>query len=125
MNVAKMVADYLKTRTSVTALTTAGRIYWGEEPPAAAPKPTVRVTLINGNRLHNLDYAFPDVQVSVFDKTKEGAEALKEVLIAELRDARVVMGSTGVTAVYQDDRTFRQTDWWHAPITFGLRLQEE
>lgn len=123
MNVAQMVVDYLETVSAITAL--AGeRIYWDETPPAANPRPTIRVTLINGNRRHNVDYASPDVQVSAFAKDKVEVEALKEAIIDALGNRHGLMGTTWVTSAYQDDRTFRESSWWHSPITFGLRLQE-
>jgi hypothetical protein len=123
MNVAQMVVDHLGTVSAITAL--AGkRIYWDETPPPSSERPTIRVTLISGNRLHNLDYASPDVQVSAFAKNKEDVETLKEAIIDELRNRHGRMGSTWVTSVYQEDQTFRQDSWWHSPITFGLRLQE-
>ncbi len=124
MNAAQMVADHLETVPEITALV-GDRIYWGEAPIVVTPRPTVRVTLINGNRLYNLDYASPQVQVSAFAKTKEDVETLKEAIIDELGNRAGLMGSTWVVSVYQDDRTFQDSTWWHSPITFGLRLRED
>lgn len=123
MNVAKLVADHLATVPAVTAL--AGpRIYWADAPGSPEQKPLVRVSLIEGGRLHNVPYAAPQIQVSAFARTKENAEALKEAIIGELRNRGGLMGSVFVVSVYQDDRLFLDNNWWHAPVTVGLRLKE-
>lgn len=123
MNVAKLVAEHLATVAAVTALA-GSRIYWGDAPAVPDQRPLVRVTLIEGGRLHSLPYAAPQVQVSAFARTKEDAEALKEAIIGELRNRGGLMGSVFVVSVYQDDRLFFDNAWWHAPVTIGLRLKE-
>lgn len=123
MNAAQLVAEYLADRTAISALVD-DHVYWAET-PATISVANIRVSLINGNRLHNLPYAHPDVQVSAFAKNKADVEELKEAIIDEMRDGRLVMGTTCVTSVYQDDRTFKENSWWHSPITFGLRFQED
>lgn len=123
MNVAEMVADHLATVTAITALV-GDRIYWGDTPAAAQPRPTIFVTLINGNRVYNLDYASPEVQVSAFAKSKTEVESLKEAIIDELGNRAGLMGSTWVASVYQSDTTFQDSSWWHSPVTIGLRLRE-
>jgi hypothetical protein len=125
VNVAKLVADHLLTVAAITAI--AGtRIYWGLAPVTPEHKSLVRVTLINGGRLHNLAYAAPEVQVSAFARTKENVEALKEAIVDELRNRGGPMGSVFVVSVYQSDQTFPPdaNGWWHAPVTIGLRYKE-
>lgn len=123
MNPAKLVADHLATVPAVTALAPGG-IYWGQAPAAPELKSIVRVTLVEGGRLHSVPYAAPQVQVSAFARTRENVEALKEAIVDELRNRGGLMGSVFVVSVYQSDRTFFEANWWHAPIEFGLRFKE-
>ncbi len=123
MNVAKLVADHLATVPAVVAAAPGG-FYWGQAPSAPELKSLVRVSLIDGNRLHNRPYAAAQIQVSAFARTKENVEALREAIIDELRNRGGLMGATYVVSVYQDDRTFFDNGWWHAPVTIGLRLKE-
>jgi len=99
------------------------QVYWPKAPAQIASLHLI-VTLIDGNRYHNLDYAAPSLQVSAFGKKEEEVEQLKEAVIAELRDGRHLINGVFVVSVYMDDRMFEDKPWWNAPITVDLRLQE-
>lgn len=122
MNVAKMMVDYLKTRQSITNLVN-DQVYWPKAPRQIVSMHLV-ITLIDGNRYHNLNYAAPSLQISAFGKNEEAVEELKEAVIAELRDGRQLINGVFVVSVYTDDRMFEDEPWWNAPITVALRLQE-
>jgi len=109
VNVAKMLANYLKTREAITDLVNT-KVYWLKAPAQITSLHLV-VTLIDGNRYHNLDYAAPSLQVSAFGKKEEEVEQLKEAVIAELRDGRHLINGVFVVSVYMDDRMFEDKPW--------------
>lgn len=122
MNVAQMLVDHLKAQSSITNLV-GTQIYWPKAPAQITSLHLV-VTLIDGNRYHNLNYAAPALQVSVFGKSEEEVEELREAVIAELKDGRHVIDGAFIVSVYSSDRMFEDEPWWHAPIEIDLRLQE-
>lgn len=123
MNPAKLVSDYLADQSAITDLVPAKYIAWGETAKFTAAT-WIRVTEIYGNRIYNLDFAAPEVQVSVFTKDKDDLEDIKEAVISELRNVQATMSAVTVVSVLTDDRgPFQDNTYWHAPVSFGLRLQ--
>ncbi|MFA5092084.1 MAG: hypothetical protein WC483_06065 [Candidatus Paceibacterota bacterium] len=122
MNTAQMLVDSLLATAAVTAYVE-DRIYESESPKVTTAT-HVRVNELSGGRLHNLDLAFPLIQVSVFAKKREDAIELRDVLIPILRDSRLVVDGTFVVCTLQDDRLIQEDTWWHVPLTFGVKYQE-
>lgn len=122
--IAEMVRDHLKTVDDITDLVIADRIYAHELPPAIKLS-HIRVTEIDGNRIHNIGFAAPFVQVSVFSKEKTELSDIREAVIEDMRNRNGTMGSRYVVSVYQADQgPFQENNWWHTPIQFGLRFME-
>jgi hypothetical protein len=122
MNTSQMIVDYLLEAEAVTDIV-AERIY-ADESPKVTTLIHVRVNELDGGRMHNLDLAFPLVQVSVFAKSREDAIELRDVLIPLLRDSRLVVDETFMVCTLQDDRLIQEDTWWHCPLTFGVKYQE-
>ena len=122
MNVAKLIADHLKTVAAITALV--GRRIYEEDTPDTVNQDCLRVSLLDGGGLHNLDFAASAVQVSCFGKSVTAVKAIVVAVIAELKDARLVVDGHFLVSTYQDDRFFKDPTWYHAPITFLVKCQE-
>jgi len=119
-----MVRDHLKTVAAVTTLVGATRIY-AHTSPNAIKVTHIRVHEIDGNRLHNVDFAAPSVQVSVFSQDETELSDVREAVIENMRNRKGSMGSYFVVSVYQADQgPFPDNNWWHTPIQFGLRFME-
>jgi len=99
------------------------QVYWPQAPAQIVSLHLV-VTLIDGNRYHNLNYAAPALQISAFGKNAAKVEQLKEAVITELRDGRHLIDGVFVVSVYGSDRMSEDGEWWHSPIEVDLRLQE-
>ena len=122
MNTAQLLVDSLLATAAVTAYVE-DRIYESESPKVMTAT-HIRVNELDGGRMHNLDLAFPLVQVSVFSKTRAEAIELRDVLIPILRDSRLVVDGTFFVCTLQDDRLIQEDTWWHVPLTFGVKFQE-
>ena len=122
MNIAQMLVDSLLATEAVTDYV--GERIYAEESPKVTTLTHIRVNELTGGRMHNLDIAFPLVQVSVFSKDRAEAIELRDVLIPILRDSRLVVDETFIVCTLQDDRLIQEDTWWHVPLSLGVKLQE-
>jgi hypothetical protein len=122
MNIEQAIVDHLLTLEDIASYVEE-RIY-ADTSPNVTTKTHIRVNELEGGRMHNLDVAFPLVQVSIFSKDREEAIELRDILIPLLRNSRLVVDETFIVCTLQDDRLFQADTWWHVPLTFGVKLQE-
>lgn len=122
MNIAQMIVDSLLATEAVTDYVDE-QIYESESPKVTSTT-HIRVNELDGGRMHNLDVAFPLVQVSIFSKDRAEAIELRDVLIPILRDSRLVVDETFIVCTLQDDLLIQADTWWHSALTFGVKYQE-
>jgi hypothetical protein len=123
MKAHEIVIEMLSDITELTDIVD-DRIYWPHAPNAIS-KPCVVVNTITGDRIHNLDFVRPTVQISCFSKDETECTDLAEIVVQNLKNYKGNVNGYFIVATYQVDRFFFDNTWWHAPVELQLKYQEE
>ena len=100
------------------------RIYWWPKVPHVTAISCVKVMLLTGDRIHNLDYRRPRMQVSSFSKDEDECAEMAEIIVNNLKNYKGNVNGYFVVAAYLVDRFFSDNTWWHAPVEVQMKYQE-
>lgn len=113
--------NYLLEQEKLTDLINT-RIYPGWIPKDAI-MPSVAFLIVSGSRHHDIDVAFPRVQLSVFAKRYLEAKEIASEIIKGLRRYKGMMGSTSVLQIVLEseyDMYESDTKLHHIAIDFKI-----
>jgi hypothetical protein len=122
MKAHEILIEMLEAITDLTDIVD-DRIYWPHAPNAIS-KPCVVVNLITGDRIHNLDFVRPRMQVSAFSKDEDECADMAEIVVSNLKNYKGSVNGYFVVATYQVDQFFFDNTWWHAPVEVQMKYQE-
>ena len=124
MTIEEALLTYLRAYAPLTALV-GQKIYFMEAVQSVSPDYVVFYK-ISGNRLHDLPFASPLIQISYYSENEWDAQAGAEVIVGAIKGFSGDMGSLYVAqGIYVNDRVFKQGDIYHAPVDIRLSYMEE
>lgn len=117
--------NYLLEQESVTDLI-GNRFYPGWIPKNAV-MPSVAFFIVSGSRYHDIDIAYPRVQMSIFSKRYLEAKKIASNIINCLRRFKGIMGDTKIIQIVfenEHDMFESDTEIHHIAVDFKIIYRE-